>query len=158
MSIIKVVKTKYYGYLAQIKNERTILGNGSISLFLNQINGSNLKIVKYFGIMGIATIERTPQTPFNIPFNWQKLWIGCEVEGFIMSPNRFDAVSWEACRKALIRKHGEKPRGLIEFWERRLDNDKTLSFQDGCFSFRKKKINFSRPFSNLMTGKIFYLG
>ncbi len=160
--IVKTIRTKYYGILAEKKNFGAVLDDGSLKLFVAQVRALKrlyfIKTVKYFGIMGVATIERVPETPFNIPLDWQKLWVGCEIEGFIMSPNRFDAASWEACRKALIQKHGnEKPRGLIEFWERRLNSDETLSFQDGCFSFRKKKINFFRPFGNPLAGKIILL-
>ncbi len=111
------------------------------------------------GVKGVAKITSLPNS--TIPENTRDLrtlWVGCEIKGFLQSPNKFLAINVDECLQALRDNDlytDEEIHQYITFWRKRLcDNDSFLF--ENCFEFQQLKFDLSqsRSFGSSLSGVI----
>lgn len=127
----------FYGFLIWATN---VVVNG-IECFFPRIPHDRSRLFEPPRVMGEIIITKAP--PPSIGGNTKelrRLWIGCKIEGFLMSHGVFHAKDWDTCMKALLSRHGEGAKHYVDFWEgfrRNCSEDLTLEFK-GCFEFKRK--------------------
>ncbi len=110
---------------------------------------------QFSGVKGVITITKTPPTILS---RESDLWIGCQLKGFLLSPNKFVATSLEECFSALKKQNGdsENMRDYISFLKEHTSSNETLLFER-CFVFKKENFTVYQPFGSSLSGLIINL-